>query len=62
MKNISQSMDPRDAAQAFYGQNDAAFAEMVAKLAASDPRLVAVFENTRRRFAEKSKQGTPQTS
>lgn len=56
MKNVSQAMSPREAAQAFYGQDEASFAEMVAKLSINDPRLSDVFKNTRRRFldAEKS--------
>jgi hypothetical protein len=54
MKAITQSMDPRDAAKAFYGQNEDSFTEMVARLTASDPRLQAAFENTRRRFHENS--------
>ena len=45
-------MDPKEAAVAFYGQDEDAFAEMVEKLAASDPRLIAVFQRTRQRFLE----------
>lgn len=52
-------MNPREAAKAFYGQDEATFAEMVARLTASDPRLASVFENTRRRFTEKSEQAAP---
>ncbi len=55
MKNVAQSMTPREAAQAFYGQDEAVFSEMLAKLAASDPRLVNAFQNTRKRFLEKNK-------
>jgi len=52
MKNMAQSMTPREAAQAFFGQDDAAFAETVAVLAKDDPRLARVFQNTRRRFLQ----------
>lgn len=52
MKNIAQSMNPKEAAQAFFGQDDAAFAETVAMLAKNDPRLAKVFQNTRRRFLQ----------
>jgi hypothetical protein len=45
---MSQSMTPEEAAQAFYGQDDANFADMVAKLAKNDARLVQVFKNTRK--------------
>ncbi len=55
MKSIAQSMNPHDAAQAFFGQDDIAFSEMVAKLAASDPRLVDVFNRTRKRYLEEKK-------
>lgn len=55
MKNVSQSMTPREAAQAFYGQDEDAFSQMVAKLAESDPRLVNVFKNTRNRFLKDNK-------
>lgn len=50
MKNIAQSMSPREAAQAFFGQDDASFAETIAMLTKSDPRLAKVFQNTRKRF------------
>jgi hypothetical protein len=43
-------MSPREAAQAFYGQDDAAFAEMISKLAVNDPRLLDAFKGTRSRF------------
>lgn len=46
-------MTPREAAQSFYGQDDAAFSEMIAKLSASDPRLLDVFKNVRARFLDK---------
>lgn len=52
MKNVSQSMNQREAAQAFYGQDEAAFSDMVAKLTVNDPRLKDVFKSTRRRFLE----------
>ncbi len=52
MKNINESMSPSDAAQAFFGQDDATFSEMIAKLTANDPRLAAVFQGTRKRFLE----------
>ena len=52
MKNTSQSMSPREAAQAFYGQDEALFSEMIAKLAVNDPRLSDVFKSTRKRFLD----------
>jgi hypothetical protein len=52
MKNTSQSMSPRDAAEAFYGQDEVAFAEMVERIAINDQRLVELFKNTRNRFIE----------
>lgn len=55
MKNVSQAMSPSEAANSFYGQDDKAFAEMIAKLAVNDPRLVAAFKNTRARFLDKKK-------
>lgn len=55
MKDISQSMTQREAAQAFYGQDEASFQDMVAKLTANDPRLSGVFKSTRRRFLEAKK-------
>ena len=48
-------MEPHEAAQAFFGQDEAAFTEMLAKLTANDPRLVAVFQKTRKRFLETQK-------
>lgn len=50
MKSVSQSMSPQEAAQAFYGQDDVAFSEMISKLSSQDPRLAKVFQNVRRRF------------
>lgn len=52
MKAMTESMTPKEAAQAFFGQDDASFAETVAMLAKNDPRLARVFQNTRRRFLE----------
>lgn len=52
MKNISKSMNPQEAAQAFFGQDDDAFAEMLSKLTANDPRLADVFKRTRKRFLD----------
>ncbi len=52
MKSVSQSMSPQEAAQAFYGQDEAAFSEMVSKLSSQDPRLLKVFQNVKRRFKE----------
>ena len=52
MKASAQSMDPQQAAQAFFGLNDADFDKMIAKLAKNDPRLVKVFQNTRARFLQ----------
>ncbi|EBA11952.1 hypothetical protein [Roseobacter sp. CCS2] len=53
MKTATQSMDPHEAAQAFFGQDDASFAEMLTQLTANDPRLTAVFQRTRQRFLDK---------
>ena len=55
MKNAADSMSPEEAAQAFFGQNDEAFAEMIGKLTKNDPRLVKVFEGTRQRFLQSEK-------
>ncbi|MCK0096760.1 hypothetical protein MWU60_14360 [Yoonia sp. F2084L] len=55
MKDAAQSMTQREAAQAFYGQDESSFYDMVAKLAANDPRLSDVFKSTRRRFLEAKK-------
>ncbi|MDA9979849.1 hypothetical protein N9E38_00240 [Yoonia sp.] len=55
MKNVSQSMAPREAARAFYGQDEAVFASIVEKLAENDPRLVDVFKLTRKRYLENEK-------
>lgn len=52
MKSISKSMDPDEAAQAFFGQDDEAFLEMLKKLTANDPRLTDVFQRTRKRFLD----------
>jgi len=49
MKNTSQSMTPDEAAKAFYGQDDASFAKMIARLTKNDPRLAKAFQNTRMR-------------
>lgn len=55
MKNIAQSMSPKDAAEAFFGQEDAAFSEMIERLAINDKRLVEVFKKTRDRFLSDNK-------
>lgn len=39
-----------EAAKAFYGQNDADFADQITKIASADPRLIKIFENTRKRY------------
>ena len=52
MKIVSQSMSPLEAAQAFYGQDDTSFEQMIAKLSESDPRLVKVFQQTRKTYLE----------
>lgn len=52
MKSIAQSMSPREAAKAFFGQDDVAFAETIEMLTKNDPRLAQVFQNTRRRFLQ----------
>lgn len=56
MKDATRSMSPKEAAQAFFGQDDASFAETVAMLAQNDPRLAQVFQNTRRRFLQDESQ------
>ena len=56
VKDDVRSMSPEEAAQAFFGQDDASFAETVALLAKNDPRLVEVFQNTRRRFLQDKSQ------
>ena len=48
-------MDPEEAAEAFFGQDDAAFGAMLDDLTAHDPRLAAVFLQTRKRFLETQK-------
>ena len=52
MKTVSQSMSPREAAQAFYGQDEAAFELVIGKLSESDPRLVKVFQQTRKTYLD----------
>ena len=52
MKIMSQSMSPQEAAKAFYGQEEASFAEMIAKLSECDPRLVKVFNQTRKNYLD----------
>ncbi|PJI93155.1 hypothetical protein BC777_2025 [Yoonia maricola] len=53
MKNTTQSMSPQEAAQAFYGQDEKSFSEMLSQLTVNDPRLVAIFQRTRQRFLDK---------
>ena len=55
MKNVSQSMSQREAAKAFYGQDEVSFSEMIVKLAVNDPRLVDVFKRTRALFIDNKK-------
>ena len=50
MKSAAQSMTPQQAAQAFYGMDDDRFSEIVEKLASTDPRLLKVFDNMRKRY------------
>ena len=52
MKSISKSMDPKEAALAFFGQDDATFSEMLKALTANDPRLADIFQKTRKRFLD----------
>jgi len=52
MKTTSKSMDPHEAAKAFFGQDDDAFTEMLSQLTANDPRLADVFQRTRKRFLD----------
>ncbi|WP_439154915.1 hypothetical protein [Yoonia sp.] len=39
-----------EAAKAFYGQKESEFAEQISRIAASDERLIAIFEKTRERY------------
>ena len=39
-----------DAAEAFYGQNEAAFMEQVRQMCGSDTRLLKVFQSTRETY------------
>jgi hypothetical protein len=41
-----------EAAQVFYGQDDTSFAQMIATLSESDPRLVKVFKQTHKKYLE----------
>lgn len=52
MKAAARSMTPKEAATAFYGQDQAAFDKMVEALSSSDPRLAKVFQDVRERFLE----------
>ena len=52
MKSTEQSSSPREAANAFYGQDDAGFARAIMKLTANDPRLANIFNNVRKRHLE----------
>ncbi len=45
-------LKPNDAAEAFYGQSEEAFAEQIKMLGATDPRLVRAFERTRMRYQQ----------
>ncbi len=45
-------MKSNDAAEAFYGQSEDAFAEQIKMLGASDPRLIRAFERTRQRYLQ----------
>ncbi len=56
MKDVMRSMSPKEAAQGFFGQDDASFAETIAMLVQNDPRLAQVFQNTRRRFLQDESQ------
>ena len=56
MKSIADSMSPLEAARAFYGQDEVAFAKTIAKMTKTDPRLARIFQNTRRRFLEEERQ------
>lgn len=49
-------MDPQQAAQAFFGLDDADFDQVVAKLAINDPRLVQVFQKTRARYLQSTRE------
>ena len=40
----------RDAAQEFYGQDEASFEDHLRRLGATDPRLQRAFRNTRERY------------
>lgn len=62
MKNATQSMSPREAAQAFYGQDNTGFADMIAMLTQSDPRLTQAFYNTRDRFVDRWQDPSAETT
>ena len=53
------SMSSKDAAKAFYGQDDASFHQSIAKLASADPRLLDVFKRTRHNFLDNQKSDSP---
>ncbi|WP_296425750.1 hypothetical protein [Yoonia sp.] len=50
MSEQSMARSSNDAAKAFYGQSEAAFAEHIKQLGAVDPRLIKAFERTRETF------------
>lgn len=39
-----------EAAKSFYGQSEKEFAEQINRIASADPRLIKIFENTRKRY------------
>jgi hypothetical protein len=48
MSQSNQRVAPHEAAaKSFYGQSEDAFKKQIEQLAINDPRLIAVFQNTR---------------
>ncbi|WP_162617678.1 hypothetical protein [Yoonia maritima] len=53
MKQANKLTAPHEAAaSSFYGQNEADFSEQVEQLAINDPRLIAVFHQTRTHYLQ----------
>ncbi|MDO6589914.1 MULTISPECIES: hypothetical protein [Rhodobacterales] len=51
MNQSTQRVAPHEAAaKSFYGQSEEAFNKQVEQLAINDPRLIAVFQNTRAHY------------
>ena len=52
MTSKTNDLDPHEAAEAFYGQNEEEFAAQLQTMGALDPRLIQAFERTRQRFSQ----------